>query len=197
MGLYSITFSNDLERDHATLESFRAFRLECEKKQFRYFLEVFNPNLADAVPAGEVGAFLNDHIIRALAGVTSKGRPLFLKIPYNGPAALEELAGYDSHLIIGVLGGSAGTAMDAFHLLAEAKKYGARVALFGRKINLAESPLAMVELLLEESCRRGSGPERGCQNVSRPSSIRGTSAEACVVRRSSTYPDPQPIRILR
>lgn len=147
LGLYSMTFCNDVERDHATLESFRAFRLECEEKQFRYFLEVFNPNLGHAVPAGEVGAFLNDHIIRALAGVTARGRPLFLKIPYNGPAALEELASYDARLIVGILGGSAGTALDAFHLLAEAKKYGARVALFGRKINLAESPLAMVELL--------------------------------------------------
>ena len=147
LGLYSMTFSNEVERDHATLESFRAFRLECEKKQFRYFLEVFNPNLDKAVAPEKVGEFLNDHIIRALAGVTERGRPLFLKIPYNGPAALEELASYDPHLIVGILGGSAGTAMDAFNLLAEAKKYGARVALFGRKINLAESPLAMVELL--------------------------------------------------
>jgi hypothetical protein len=147
LGLYSMTFCNQCENDHATLERFRAFRHECEKKQFRYFLEVFNPNLSTAVPADEVGAFLNDHIIRALAGVTEIGRPIFLKIPFNGPAALEELVSYDPHLIVGVLGGSSGTAMDAFQLLYDAKKYGARAALFGRKINLVESPLAMVELL--------------------------------------------------
>ncbi len=68
LALYSMTFANEIERDHATLERFSAFRLECEKKQFRYFLEVFNPNLPKAVSPEEVGSFLNDHIIRALAG---------------------------------------------------------------------------------------------------------------------------------
>jgi hypothetical protein len=74
-----MTFCNDLERDHATLERFRAFRLDCEKKRFRYFLELFNPNLGNAVAPREVGSFLNDHIIRGLAGITESGRPLFLQ----------------------------------------------------------------------------------------------------------------------
>src|SRR5262245_41689221 len=60
---------------------------------------------------------------------------------------MEELVHYDPHLIVGILGGSAGTTYDAFKLLAEAKKYGARVALFGRKINNAENQLAFVEFL--------------------------------------------------
>ncbi len=47
---------------------------------------------------------------------------------------MEALARYDSSLIVGILGGSAGTTFDAFHMLWEAKKYGARVALYGRKI---------------------------------------------------------------
>jgi hypothetical protein len=46
-----------------------------------------------------------------------------------------------------VLGGGAGTNRDAFELIHQAEKYGARVALFGRKINLAESPLEMVAML--------------------------------------------------
>jgi hypothetical protein len=50
-------------------------------------------------------------------------------------------------MIVGVLGGSSGTSLDAFTLLAEAKKYGARVALFGRKIKDAEHPLAFVATL--------------------------------------------------
>ena len=147
LGLYSMTFSNDLEHDHRTLEAFAEFRTEAEKKKFRYFLEVFNPNVDTGLNAEETGAFLNDHIIRSLAGVTKSGRPLFLKIPYNGPRAMEELASYDPHLIVGVLGGSSGTARDAFQLLHDAQKHGARVALFGRKINLAEHPLAMISLL--------------------------------------------------
>src|SRR4029077_5252106 len=59
----------------------------------------------------------------------------------------EELCRYDPHLVVGILGGSAGTTRDAFQLLADAKKYGAKVALFGRKINNAENQLAFVQFL--------------------------------------------------
>ncbi len=147
LGLYSLTFTNNLDNDYAALESFNSFRLEAEKKKFRYFLEVFNPNVDPGFNPKEVGSFLNDNIIRCLAGVTKVGRPLFLKIPYNGPGPLEELVAYDSGLIVGILGGSAGTTMDAFQLIYNAQKYGAKVALFGRKINLSEHPLAFIELL--------------------------------------------------
>ncbi len=147
LGLYSMTFNNDIERDHATLEAFKAFRIEAEQKNFRYFLEVFAPNVNGAVLPEDVGAFLNDQIVRALAGVTRAGRPLFLKIPYCGPRALEELVAYDPELVPGILGGASGTAMDAFTLIAKARRHGARAALFGRKINLAEDQLLMIELL--------------------------------------------------
>src|SRR5205085_829096 len=63
------------------------------------------------------------------------------------PKAMEELVRYDPHLVVGILGGSAGTTYDAFKLLSEAKKYGARVALFGRKINNAENQLAFIRFL--------------------------------------------------
>src|SRR5438067_6180030 len=66
---------------------------------------------------------------------------------YHGPAAMEELVHYDPHLVVGILGGSAGTTYDAFKLLSEAKKYGARVALFGRKINNAENQIAFIRFL--------------------------------------------------
>ena len=36
---------------------------------------------------------------------------------------------------------------DTFELVAQAERYGARVALFGRKINLAESPLTIISLM--------------------------------------------------
>jgi hypothetical protein len=147
LGLYSMTFNNDLEHDHATLAAFKLFRIEAEEKRFRYFLEVFAPNMPGAVPPEDVGAFLNDHIVRALAGVTRAGRPLFLKIPYFGPRALEELVAYDPSLVPGILGGASGTTMDAFTLLAKAKQHGGRAALFGRKINNAEDQLIMIELL--------------------------------------------------
>ena len=50
LGLYSITFTNDLDCDRQSLSSFREFRLEAEKKHFRYFLEVFNPNTDPGIP---------------------------------------------------------------------------------------------------------------------------------------------------
>jgi hypothetical protein len=147
LGLYSITFTNNIDWDYKALEDFAAFRLEAEAKRFRYFLEVFNPNVDPGIAAAAIPGFLNDHIVRTLAGVTSAGRPLFLKIPYNGPAPLEELVAYDPKLIVGILGGSSGTTLDAFQLIHDAQKYGARVALFGRKINLSEHPLAFIEFL--------------------------------------------------
>jgi hypothetical protein len=147
LGLYSITFTNNAERDHRTLRTFRDFRLNAEEKKFRYFLEVFNPNVESGIAPDKIGDFLNDHIVRTLAAVPEAGRPLFLKIPYNGPRAVEELAMYDPHLVVGILGGSAGTTHDAFQMIADAKKYGARVALYGRKINQAEHQLAFIEYL--------------------------------------------------
>jgi hypothetical protein len=60
---------------------------------------------------------------------------------------MEELVRYDPHLVVGILGGGAGTTYDAFKLIGEAQKYGARVALFGRKINNAENQLAFIEFL--------------------------------------------------
>ena len=146
LGLYSITFNNDVDLDRRALDCYRAFRIEAETKGFRHFLEVFDANAPEHPPA-DMARFVNDNIVRALAGVTSRGRPLFLKIAYHGPAAMEALARYDRSLVVGILGGSAGTSFDAFHMLWEAKKYGARVALYGRKINNAEHQLSFVQFL--------------------------------------------------
>ncbi len=147
LGLYSVTFANNRDDDLETIEAYRSFRDEAERKGFRHFLEVFDPNLADCVASDLLPGFINDLIVRTLAGVTSSARPLFLKMVYHGPQATEELVNYDPSLVIGILGGSAGTTRDAFQLIHEAQKYGARVALFGRKINNAENQLAFVRFL--------------------------------------------------
>jgi hypothetical protein len=147
LGLYSITLNNDVALDHDTLLRYNEFRAEAETKGFRHFLEVFPPNACGDFCPQDIPRFVNDSIARTLAGVTNRGRPLFLKIPYFGPAAIEALASYDRNLIVGILGGSAGTTYDAFHMLWEAKKYGARVALYGRKINNAEHQLTFVQYL--------------------------------------------------
>ncbi|MEX2114213.1 MAG: hypothetical protein WD845_13560, partial [Pirellulales bacterium] len=147
LGLYSVTFNNRLDDDLLVLERYRQFREEAERKSFRHFLEVFDPNAPNSLTPESTPQFINDCIARTLAGVATAGRPIFLKIVYHGPRAMEELVAYDPHLIVGILGGSAGTTYDAFKLIAEAQKYGGRAALFGRKINNAECQLAFVEFL--------------------------------------------------
>ncbi len=147
LGLYSVTFVNDQTRDLETLQRYKEFREEAERVGFRHFLEVFDPNVPNAVAAEKLPGFINDQIARTLAGVAQAGRPVFLKIAYHGPQAMEELVQYDPHLVVGVLGGAAGTTLDAFQLLHQVKKYGGRAALFGRKINGAEDQLAFIEFL--------------------------------------------------
>ena len=154
LGLFSLTLNDDAVLDRAMLEAYKAFRIEAERAGFRHFLEVFFPNALERVPgraAGEkpkhVARFLADHVVRCLAGVPRAGRPIFLKIPYLGPEVTEQLAAYDRSVVVGILGGGAGTTHDAFGLLADAKRHGARVALFGRKINAAEHQLEFVKFL--------------------------------------------------
>ena len=147
LGLYSMTFVNELEQDREAFLWYKEFREEAERKKFRHFLEVFDPNVNSGIPPEKLGEFINDNIIRTLAGVPEAGRPDFLKIVYHGPKAMEELAQYDPKLVVGILGGSAGTTYDAFKLIHDAQKYGARVALYGRKINHAEHQLAFIEML--------------------------------------------------
>ncbi|BCL73648.1 hypothetical protein VNTUMSATTG_55850 (plasmid) [Vibrio nigripulchritudo] len=147
MGLYSITFNNQVASDKATLEAYNQFRREAEDRGFPHFLEVFNPNTSANLAPEDVPYFVNDCIVRTLAAVPSQARPLFLKTVYNGPKAMEELCDYDPGLIVGVLGGSSGTTRDCFQLIHDAQKYGARLALFGRKINLAEDPLGIIQLM--------------------------------------------------
>lgn len=146
-GLYSTTFVNNPEQDRDALLWFKEFREEAERKKFRYSLEVFDLNVASGISPEKLGEFINDSILRILAGVSEAGRSLFLKIVYYGPKPTEELAQYDPNLVVGILGGSAGTTCDAFKLVHDAQKYDTGVALYGRKINNAEHQLAFIEIL--------------------------------------------------
>ena len=121
------------------------FRDEASAKGIRHFLEVFNPKTQVVTPGADFGSYNNDAVVRCLAAVSKHDRPLFLKAAYNGPAATEEIASYDpENLIFGILGGGAGTTRDCLELIRQAERYGARVALFGRKIYYAEDSVTMV-----------------------------------------------------
>jgi len=145
--LYSVTFNADLDHDLATLRAYAEFRRDAAAVGIRHFLEVFNPNAAPHLASDQVGAYVNDSIVRTLAGMASAERPLFLKVAYNGSAALAELTEHDPSLVVGILGGSSGTTRDTFELLSRAEAAGARIALFGRKIQRAESQLDLVALM--------------------------------------------------
>ena len=159
LGLFSVTFSKNVDFDLAMLNSYRNFRIESLEYKFSHFLEVFNPPIDVGMNNQELGDYVNDCIIKAIAGQTKEERPLFLKIAYNGPKAMEELASYDpENLIVGILGGSKGTTRDCFELIYKASKYGAKVALFGRKINLSEDPIGLVQLM-RKVVERDTTPE--------------------------------------
>ncbi|SPF80656.1 hypothetical protein [Pseudoprimorskyibacter insulae] len=147
LGLYSVTFYNDLEQDHATLTEYAQFRDEASAAGIDHFLEVFNPQIP-VEANGDFASYNNDMIARCLAGVSRHDRPVFLKAAYNGPAATEEIAGFDpENLIFGILGGGAGTTRDCLELIRQAEKYGARVALFGRKIYYSEDSVIMIRAM--------------------------------------------------
>lgn len=155
LGLYAITFFNDLDQDRRTLDAYAAFRDEASAAGVRHFLEVFNPQFEVKCQDGvDFATYNNDAIARLLAGVSVHERPEFLKVVYNGPAATEALASYDPEsIVVGILGGASSTTRDTFELVKQAEKYGARVALFGRKIFFAEDPVEIVRsmrLMLEE-----------------------------------------------
>jgi len=115
LGLYSITFNNDLDADLHSLEVFKQFRVEARQKGFRYFLEVFNPNAPVDLAEEDFPKFVNDSIGRMIAAIPRDSRPDFLKIPYNGAQAMEDLVTYTS-VIPGILGGPASTHYDTFKL---------------------------------------------------------------------------------
>jgi len=120
---------------------------------------VFNPNASLGLGAAATGAFVNDCIVRTLADMTRQERPEFLKVAYNGPAALEELAAHDASVVIGVLGGGQGTHRDTFELVRQAETHGARLALFGRKINGAEHQPSLITWLRAVADRNATSAE--------------------------------------
>src|SRR5678815_5837525 len=76
LGLYSITPNNNIDFDYPTLEAYKEFRLEAERKGFRHFLEVFDPNACGEKCPADLGRFINDLIVRTLAGVPSRVRTM-------------------------------------------------------------------------------------------------------------------------
>jgi hypothetical protein len=76
LGLYSVTFSNQRDIDAENAEAYSAFRAEAAAHKMRHFLEVFNPAFDIRLSGkADMGAFINDNIVRTLAGVDGSGLP--------------------------------------------------------------------------------------------------------------------------
>src|SRR5712691_11724 len=58
LGLYSITFVNDLAQDREALQWYKEFREEAERKKFRHFLEIFDPNVDSGIAPEKLGEFI-------------------------------------------------------------------------------------------------------------------------------------------
>jgi len=135
--------------------------------------------------------------------ITRDERPAFLKIACNGTRVMKELSSCDPEFVVCVLGGAAGTTRDAFEPLAAARRNGAWVALFDRKIRLAESPFHVIRSMRDVT----PGPDapefavRGCHICLRQSGLRpaeranpawrGWKRHICL-QQSGLRPDREP-----
>ena len=70
LGLFSVTFSKNVDFDLAMLNAYRDFRIEAVKYRFDHFLEIFNPPIDIGLKPQELGDYVNDCIIKAY---TSRG----------------------------------------------------------------------------------------------------------------------------
>ena len=145
LGLYGMTFYNSSAHDHATLTAYCEFRDIASKVAIRHFLQVSDPKVRIDTGDADYAAFRNDILIRSLAGVARRERPIFIEVDYHGPAATEELAGWHpSRIVIGITGCPNGTTRDCLERLAQAERHGARLASFSRESFNCEDPVLML-----------------------------------------------------
>ena len=93
LGLYSMTFNNDVDRDMASAGVQGIPSRGGSQGDALGFLNVRSehPRHGDLTRSGRA---VNDAIVRSLAG-DRRGRPLFLKMVYHGPKFMEEMVSYD------------------------------------------------------------------------------------------------------
>ena len=150
LGLYSITFNNDLERDRAsarTITSSSARKPSARASATSWKFSIPTVPRCSRSPS-QLPDFINDTIVRTLGG-NCAGRPAAvsedgLSRPQGDGRAgpLRSAPGRRHPRRLG-----RNDLRRVSSCCSEAKKYGARVALFGRKINNAENQLAFVHFL--------------------------------------------------
>ncbi|WP_353472854.1 hypothetical protein PVT71_02145 [Salipiger sp. H15] len=148
LGLYALSFYNDIDIDHATLRAYAEFRHSAAAVGLRHFLRVADPRIPVDTGDEDYAAYRNDVLTRSLAGIAAKERPQFVEVGYHGPRAMEELAGWDpARVIFGLTGCREGTTRDCLERLAQGERYGARTASFSRAEFECEDPVLMMRAM--------------------------------------------------
>ena len=111
--LFSVTLCGDLKHDLAMATAYAYFCQQVGALGIRHILEIFNPVVGpwSSLSPHQQGECINDSIVRMLASQERDRGPLLLKLPFNSHATLRELAVYDAHLNVGILGGQMGLAV--------------------------------------------------------------------------------------
>lgn len=149
LGLYSITLNNDAEADERTLDAYLDFAWECANtSDFSHFLEVFLPNMQQpGMDLQSMGEYVADSIVRTMAHLRKRQRPLFIKTVYTTPSVWRSLVEFDPTITIGALGGARINAKRTLELAFASTEGGGRVILFGRAIFQEENPRIMCRML--------------------------------------------------
>ena len=148
LGLYIMTFCNEVGHDHAMLRAYNDFRDLAVKVGLRHFLQIADPQIGMDVEHEDYAAFRNDMLTRAMAGIARKERPVFVQVGYLGPAAMEELSGWDpERLVVGLTGCGRGTTRDCLERLVQAERYGARLGGFSRDSFDCDDPVHLLRAM--------------------------------------------------
>jgi hypothetical protein len=145
--IFGVGHCADRSPGAAELNAYEQFRREAGAARRRHILELYPACGCDGGPPRRTGEILSDRLIHSILEVPPAARPLLVQTPYYGPRLMEGMAACLPGVSVGVLGGPASTAFDAFQLLDESRRHGARAALFGRRIAAAEHQAAFVRLL--------------------------------------------------
>ena len=132
-------YANDA--DVASLEAFAEFRADCAANDFKYFLEVFNPNAPQGLSPEDMPAFVNDSIVRCLAGLTKAERADNIQGAFRVPdAGKMEVSGRRLVLVDDVLTSGA-TANACARALLRAGAAQVDILVFARVVEAVRAPI--------------------------------------------------------
>ena len=145
LGLYSITFNNRVEDDLRSLEAFAASARRRSGAVCATSWRCSTPTWRrDSPPSRRPGHTSGTASCAPSRGSPGRSAPASSRSPTTARARCPSSAPTTPSSWSGSWAGRPAPTATRFTLLADAQRDGARVALFGRKIKLAESPLELV-----------------------------------------------------